>query len=98
MSDKEEFSQMENNDFSDSQLVHHFRGVLVAVTTVSYSRKEKLPRVLLNSMLMFPIVEENIIWIVVAQGDRENYDELVGYLHPKKHLNPDEVAILVVGS
>lgn len=53
MSDKEEFSQMENNDFSDSQLVHHFRGVLVAVTTVSYSRKEKLPRVLLNSMLMF---------------------------------------------
>ncbi|KAG5134449.1 hypothetical protein JHK82_025637 [Glycine max] len=61
VSDKEEFSQMENNDFSDSQLVHHFRGVLVAVTT----------------------------------GDRENYDELVGYLHPKKHLNPDEVAILV---
>jgi len=34
----------------------------------------------------------------VAQGDRENYDELVGYLHPKRNLTPDEVAILVVGS
>ncbi|TKY58400.1 RNA polymerase I-specific transcription initiation factor RRN3 [Spatholobus suberectus] len=52
---------MENGDFSDLQLIHHIRGVLVAVTT----------------------------------GDRENYDELVGYLHPKKNLNPDEVAILV---
>lgn len=40
MNNKEEFSQMENDDFSDSQLVRHFRGVLVAVTTVSYSRKE----------------------------------------------------------
>ncbi|TKY48156.1 RNA polymerase I-specific transcription initiation factor RRN3 [Spatholobus suberectus] len=59
--DKEEFPEMENGDFSDSQLIHHIRGVLVAVTT----------------------------------GDRENYDELVGYLHPKKNLNPDEVAILV---
>ncbi|CAL0330808.1 unnamed protein product [Lupinus luteus] len=28
-------------------------------------------------------------------GDRENYDELVGYLHPKKYLNPDEIALLV---
>ncbi|TKY58404.1 RNA polymerase I-specific transcription initiation factor RRN3 [Spatholobus suberectus] len=59
--DKEEFPEMENGDFSDLQLIHHIRGVLVAVTT----------------------------------GDRENYDELVGYLHPKKNLNPDEVAILV---
>ncbi|ESW06108.1 hypothetical protein PHAVU_010G020100 [Phaseolus vulgaris] len=31
----------------------------------------------------------------VTKGDRGNYDELVGYLHPKKNLNPDEVAILV---
>ncbi|KAK7277064.1 hypothetical protein RIF29_18213 [Crotalaria pallida] len=28
-------------------------------------------------------------------GDRENYDELVGYLHPKKIHNPDEIALLV---
>lgn len=33
----------------------------------------------------------------MAQGDRENYDELVGYLHLKKNLSADEVAILVVG-
>lgn len=59
--DKAEFSRMENGDFSDSELIHHFRGVLVAVSA----------------------------------GDRENYDELVGYLHPKGNLNPDEVAILV---
>ncbi|KAK7386568.1 hypothetical protein VNO78_26901 [Psophocarpus tetragonolobus] len=62
VSNKEEFPEMENSDFSDTQLIRHFRGVLVAVTT----------------------------------GDRENYDELVGYLHPsKKKLNPDEVALLV---
>jgi len=44
------------------------------------------------------IAKGNKSWIIVAQGDRGNYDELVGYLHPKKNLNPDEVAILVVGS
>jgi len=33
----------------------------------------------------------------VAQGDRGNYDELVSYLHLKRNLSPDEVAILVVG-
>ncbi|RDX66034.1 RNA polymerase I-specific transcription initiation factor RRN3, partial [Mucuna pruriens] len=60
-SENEGFPGMENGDFSDSQLIRHFRGVLVAVTT----------------------------------GDRENYDELVGYLHPKRNLNPDEVAILL---
>ncbi|CAJ1949485.1 unnamed protein product [Sphenostylis stenocarpa] len=61
VSNKEESSVMKNDGFSDLQLVHHFRGVLVAVAT----------------------------------GDRENYDELVGYLHPKKNIGPDEVAILV---
>ncbi|CAJ1942179.1 unnamed protein product [Sphenostylis stenocarpa] len=33
--------------------------------------------------------------IQVWEGDRENYEELVDYLHPKKNLNPDEVALLV---
>ncbi|XP_052731608.1 uncharacterized protein LOC108331464 isoform X2 [Vigna angularis] len=31
----------------------------------------------------------------VKTGDRGNYDELVGYLHLKRNLSPDEVAILV---
>ncbi|WVZ21139.1 hypothetical protein V8G54_008461, partial [Vigna mungo] len=31
----------------------------------------------------------------VKTGDRGNYDELVSYLHPKRNLSPDEVAILV---
>ncbi|XP_027345826.1 RNA polymerase I-specific transcription initiation factor RRN3 [Abrus precatorius] len=61
VTDKEEFGDMENGDFSDSQLISHVKDVLAAVTL----------------------------------GDRENYDELVGYLHPKKKLNPDEVAYLV---
>ncbi|XP_027920170.1 RNA polymerase I-specific transcription initiation factor RRN3-like isoform X2 [Vigna unguiculata] len=61
VSNKEEFPVMEKGGYSDSQLVSHFKGLLVAVTT----------------------------------GDRENYDELVGYLHPKKNLSPDEVAVLV---
>ncbi|XP_027907868.1 RNA polymerase I-specific transcription initiation factor RRN3-like [Vigna unguiculata] len=31
----------------------------------------------------------------VTTGDRGNYDELVSYLHLKRNLSPDEVAILV---
>ncbi|XP_061362183.1 uncharacterized protein LOC133305934 [Gastrolobium bilobum] len=65
VSDKEEFPEMENADFSDSQLIYYVRDALAAVTL----------------------------------GDRENYDELVGYLflkkNLKKNLNLDEVALLV---
>lgn len=61
VSDKEEFHPMENDEFSDSQLICHVRDALAAVSL----------------------------------GDKENYDELVGYLHPKKNLNSEEVALLV---
>jgi len=35
VSNKEEFPVMEKGGYSDSQLVSHFKGLLVAVTTVS---------------------------------------------------------------
>jgi hypothetical protein len=34
----------------------------------------------------------------VVQENRENYDELVGYLNPKSKLNSHQVARLMVGS
>ncbi|XP_015967676.1 uncharacterized protein LOC107491346 [Arachis duranensis] len=58
--EKQEFSEMENAEFSDLQLICHVRDALSAVTL----------------------------------GDRENYDELVGYLHRKESLNPDDIALL----
>lgn len=33
-----------------------------------------------------------------SQGDSDSYDQLIGVLHHKEHLAPDEVALLVVGS
>ncbi|MED6194052.1 hypothetical protein PIB30_024819 [Stylosanthes scabra] len=58
--EKQEFTEMENAEFSDFQLICHVRDALSAVTL----------------------------------GDRENYDELVGYLHRKESPNPDEIALL----
>ncbi|XLR46581.1 hypothetical protein S83_031241 [Arachis hypogaea] len=58
--EKQEFREMEDTEFTDSQLICHVRDALLAVTL----------------------------------GDRENYDELVGYLHRKESLNPDQIALL----
>ncbi|KAL1370670.1 uncharacterized protein [Arachis hypogaea] len=58
--EKQEFTEMEDTEFTDSQLICHVRDALLAVTL----------------------------------GDRENYDELVGYLHRKESLNPDQIALL----
>ena len=58
---KKELPVMEEDGFSDLQLIYHVRDALLAVTL----------------------------------GNRDNYDELVGYLHPKKNLTPDEAALLV---
>ncbi|KAI4327870.1 hypothetical protein L6164_020282 [Bauhinia variegata] len=60
-SDKTEFYEMENDDFTDSEIVYHVREALK----------------------------------LAEQGNRDNYDELVGLLHHKERLSPDEVALLV---
>ncbi|KAE9614562.1 putative RNA polymerase I specific transcription initiation factor RRN3, armadillo-like helical [Lupinus albus] len=40
-------------------------------------------------------VREALSSVTSVDSDRENYDELVGYLHPKKYLTPHEIALLV---
>ncbi|KAG2380913.1 uncharacterized protein HKW66_Vig0202860 [Vigna angularis] len=39
-------------------------------------------------------IKAGLLW----QGDRGSYDELVSYLHLKRNLSPDEVAILVAAT
>ncbi|KAI9109672.1 hypothetical protein K1719_019302 [Acacia pycnantha] len=60
-SDKVEFHEMENDDFSDLELIYHVRDALISV----------------------PL------------GNRDNYDELVGHLHPMQRPTADQVALLV---
>ncbi|KAI4314673.1 hypothetical protein L6164_027561 [Bauhinia variegata] len=60
-SEKTEFYEMEDADFTDVEIVYHVREALK----------------------------------LAEQGNRDNYDELVGLLHHKERLSPDEVALLV---
>ncbi|KAF1862764.1 hypothetical protein Lal_00040029 [Lupinus albus] len=48
-----------------------------------------------DSQLIYHVRDALASVTSVDGGDRENYDELVGYLHPKKYLNPHEIALLV---
>ncbi|OIV93820.1 hypothetical protein TanjilG_03783 [Lupinus angustifolius] len=48
-----------------------------------------------DSQLIYHVRDALASVTSIDGGDRENYDELVGYLHPKKYLNPHEIALLV---
>lgn len=105
MTDREEFTGMENvenADFSDLELIYHVRESLVAVTSVNhFSNCTFLFNFIItikasNLCLLIFLIH----LILVVQGDGDNYDELVGYLlfPNRRNLNPDEAALLVVGS